>query len=288
MIHTRHVTGQGTCLPSVPAPTNLDFGAVKARQQATWASGDFAVIGATIQSVAEALCDAVDLRAGSDVLDVACGHGNAAIAAARHFCRVRGVDFVPSLLERARERALAERLEIEFSHGDAEALPFPDASFDCALSTFGVMFAPRQELVASELLRVVKPGGRIGLANWTAEGLIGEVFRVLSRFAPPPAGLASPFAWGSERELARLFGPTAEVRVRRAEFAFRYRSPEHWIDVFRTWYGPTKRVFDGLDEARRAELAAALSDLLRRHDRAQDGTLIAPSEYVEVVVEKPR
>jgi ubiquinone/menaquinone biosynthesis C-methylase UbiE len=267
---------------------SLDIAALKARQQATWALGDFSVIGATIQSVAEELCSAVDLRAGSDVLDVACGHGNAALAAARHFCRVRGVDFVPELLERARERARAERLEIEFALGDAEALAFPDASFDCVLSTFGVMFAPRQELVASELLRVLKPGGRIGLANWTAEGLIGDVFRVLSRFAPPPAGVASPFAWGSERELARLFGPAANMRVLKSEFAFRYRSPEHWVEVFRTWYGPTKRVFDGLDEPRRIELSNELCAALSRQNRAHDGTLIAPSEYVEVVIEKPR
>lgn len=284
MTHTIHVTGHAQCTPT-PSAT-LDLGALKARQQATWATGDFAVIGATIHSVAERLCETVDLRAGSDVLDVACGHGNAAIAAARHFCRVRGVDFVPALLERARERARAERFEIEFAPGDAEALPFADASFDFVLSTFGVMFTPHQELAARELLRVCRPGGRIGLANWTSEGLLGELFRAMARFAPPPAGAPSPFAWGSERELARLFPEARSVRTERTHFAFRYRSPAHWVEVFRAWYGPTRRAFEALDDPRRAELEQALIEVLARHDVARDGTLVAPGEYLEVVIEK--
>lgn len=286
MLHTRHLTGRSDCSPTAPVTPTIDFDALKARQRATWASGDFAVIGATLQVVSEELCEAAELRAGSRVLDVACGHGNTAIAAARRFTHVDGVDYVESLLERARERARAERFEIGFALGDAEALPFEDATFDAVLSTFGVMFAPQQELAARELVRVTKPGGRIALANWTPNGLIGEVFRVMTRFVPPPAGVASPFAWGDEEELARLCEGARIVHAERRPFVFRYRSAEHWIDVFRTWYGPTKRAFEALGDLRRAELEAALLDVLRRANVARDGALAAPSEYLEVVLER--
>lgn len=287
MTSTRPIIGGTTCTPVPTHAPELDFVALKARQQATWATGDFAVVGATLQIVSETLCEAVDLRAGSEVLDVACGHGNTAIAAARRFCDVSGVDYVPALLERARERARAERFEIDFSHGDAEALTFPDASFDFVLSTFGVIFTPRHEVAARELLRVCRPGGRIGLANWTPEGFVGETFRLMSRFAPPPAGAPSAFEWGTEDGLLGLFGEGARsVRVERRHLSFRYRSPQHWLEVFRTWYGPTRRAFESLDAPRAAELERALVELLERFNRATDGSLAVPSEYLEVVIEK--
>ncbi len=270
-------------MPSAPV---VDFTALKARQRATWADGDFAVIGATLQIVSEQLCEAVELRAGARVLDVACGHGNTALAAARRFTRVDGVDYVEALLERARERARAERFDIDFRFGDAEELPFDDDSFDTTLSSFGVMFAPRAELAARELVRVAKPGGRIGLASWTRSGLIGQVFAVMSRFVPPPAGVATPFVWGEEAQLERLCAGAQLVKCERRSFVFRYRSPEHWIEVFRTWYGPTKRAFESLDDSARAQLEAALIDVLRSANVARDGALAAPSEYVEVVLEK--
>jgi SAM-dependent methyltransferase len=282
MTTMRHASGGASPAPNTP----LDLTALKARQQATWASGDFAVVGATIVLVSENLCETVDLRPGADVLDVACGAGNTAIAAARRFCKVTGVDYVPALLERARERARAERFEITFAEGDAEALPYPDGSFDFVLSTFGAIFAPRQELVARELLRVCRPGGRIGMANWTPTGFVGDTFRVMSRFAPPPAGAPSPFAWGSDEGLAQLFAGAKSVRTKRTLFDFRYRSPEHWLDVFQTWYGPTRRAFEALDAAQGRELAAALLEMLARHNRAKDGTMVVPGEYLEVVVEK--
>jgi ubiquinone/menaquinone biosynthesis C-methylase UbiE len=269
---------------SKSAPT-VDFAAVKARQQATWGTGDFAVIGATLQVVSENLCEAVDLRAGAKVLDVACGHGNTAIAAARRFCETTGIDYVPTLVERARERAQAERFEIDFRVGDAEQLEFADASFDYVLSTYGVMFTPRQDVAARELLRVCKKGGRIGLANWTPQSMIGDVFRATAQLVPPPAGVPSVFNWGSDAELAKLFG-TNPVRTRRTEFVFRYRSARHFLEVFRTWYGPTRRAFEALPEARRPELERALLDVLERGNRAKDGSFAGPSEYLEVVVEK--
>lgn len=271
------------CLP-VPA---VDFAALKARQQTVWASGDFAVIGATLQLAAEALCEAADLRAGSRVLDVACGHGNTAIAAARRFCEVSGVDYVPALLERARERARAERFAIEFLPGDAEQLPFEAHSFDRVLSSYGVIFAPRQEVAAAELLRVCRPGGCIALANWTPQGFVGEVFALMSSFVAPPAGVASPFEWGTEAGLERLLGGgRAELELRRTSIDFRYRSPVHWLETFRSWYGPTRRVFEQLEPQRRAELERALLELVAARNRADDGTLVVPAEYLEVVARK--
>lgn len=271
---------QGTA--ASPRP---DFAAVKAKQRATWSAGDYAMVGATVQPVADQLCLAVDLRPGQRVLDVATGSGNAALAAARCFTEVTGVDYVPALLARARERAAAERLPVDFRDGDAEALPFPDGSFDVVLSTFGVMFAPDQQRAANELLRVCRAGGRIGLANWTPAGVLGESFRVIAKHVPPPAGLEPAVSWGDARHLQKLFGAgAAALRCTTREFVFRYRSFEHWLDFFRTYYGPVQKTFAALDAAGQAALSADLRQMLTSRNRSGDATLVYPGEYLEVVV----
>jgi len=269
-----------------PSPSaQPDLEAIKARQQATWASGDFGHVGVRLQIVGESLCEAVDLRAGERVLDVAAGNGNASLAAARRFAEVTSTDYVPALLEQGRLRAEAERLAISFQVADAEQLPFADGSFDVALSTYGVMFAPNQGRAAAELLRVVKPGGRIGLANWTPEGFLGGLFRVMSAFVPPPPGLASPMAWGTEPRLVELFGPQAsDIRTTRKTYVFRYRSAEHWVEFFRTYYGPTHKAFAALDETGRRALHAALVEFLRGQNRYSGDGLVVPAEYLEVVI----
>jgi ubiquinone/menaquinone biosynthesis C-methylase UbiE len=208
-----------------------DFAAVKQRQQATWAAGDYAVVGTTLQIVGERLCEAIDLRAGERVLDVAAGNGNATLAAARRFAEVTSTDYVGALLDRGRERAAAERLAVSFQEADAEDLPFADGSFDAALSTFGVMFTPNQEKAAAELVRVVRKGGRVGLANWTPDGFVGQLFKTIGKHVPPPAGVKSPALWGTEARLAELF-PGLEVKATKQVFNFRYRSPGHWLEVF--------------------------------------------------------
>jgi ubiquinone/menaquinone biosynthesis C-methylase UbiE len=267
-----------------PSPVPVDLVAIKARQQATWASGDFAVIGTTLQLVGESLCEAVDLRGGQRVLDVACGNGNATLAAARRFADVTGVDYVPALLAAAQRRAAAEGLAVELHEGDCEALAFADGAFDVVLSTFGCMFAPDQERTASELVRVCRPGGRIGLASWTAEGFIGALFRTVGRLAPPPAGIRSPLQWGSPDRLRELFPHAASITSTRREFAFRYRSPEHFVEVFRTYYGPTHKAFKALDATGRQMLQRDLLALLDEWNSAADGTLVASSEYLESVI----
>jgi SAM-dependent methyltransferase len=262
-----------------------DYQAIKTRQRATWAAGDFGRIGVTLQIVGETLCEAADVRSSDRVLDVAAGNGNASLAAARRFADVTSTDYVPELLAQGERRADAEGLTMATRVADAEDLPFPDGAFDVALSTFGVMFAPDQRRAAAELLRVVKPGGRIGLASWTPEGFIGELFRVIGRLVPPPAGLASPAAWGSEPRIVELFGPRAhDLRTQRKDFLFRYRSAEHWIDVFRTYYGPVHKAFAALDAAGQVALEQALRALLARFDRGGGGALVVPGEYLEVVV----
>ena len=271
---------------AAPGPAASDLAAIKARQQATWASGDYAVVGTTLQIVGERLCEAVDLRAGERVLDVAAGNGNATLAAARRFAEVTSTDYVEALLERGRERAAAERLPATFRAADAEALPFGDGSFDVVLSTFGVMFTPDQERAAAELYRVVRPGGRIGLANWTPEGFVGQLFRAVARHVPPPAGVRPPVLWGSEARLAELF-PAGRVAVTPRHFNLRYRSAEHWLEVFRAYYGPTHRAFAALDAAGQAALAAELVALVGRLNRGGPASLVVPAEYLEVVITKP-
>jgi ubiquinone/menaquinone biosynthesis C-methylase UbiE len=272
--------------PAAPPPAP-DLGAIKARQQATWSAGDYGVIGTRLQIVGEALCEAVDLRAGNRVLDVAAGNGNASLAAARRWGEVVATDYVPALLDDARARATADRLAIEFREADAEDLPFPDGSFDVVLSTFGVMFTPNQERAAAELVRVCRPGGKIGLANWTPESFIGQLFKTIGKHVPPPPGLKSPALWGTEVRLAELFASAAEeIDAQRREYVFRYRSPAHWLEVFRTFYGPTHKAFGALDAANQHALAEDITALLRRFNRSGDESLVLPSEYLEVVITK--
>jgi ubiquinone/menaquinone biosynthesis C-methylase UbiE len=272
-------------MKTLSSTPTLDFGAIKSRQQATWSSGDFGRIGVLLQIVGETLCEAVDVRAGDNVLDVAAGNGNASLAAARRYADVTSTDYVPELLEQAARRAEAEGLPILTRVADAEDLPFGDGEFDVALSTYGVMFAPNQERAAAELIRVVRPGGRIGLANWTPEGFIGELFRVIGRFVAPPAGLMPPAAWGTETRIVELFGTRAvDIRTERKHFVFRNLSAEHWIEVFRRYYGPVLRAFEALSPDRQEQLHASLLELLGRHNRGGHDALIVPGEYLEVVV----
>jgi SAM-dependent methyltransferase len=265
--------------------TQPDLAAVKARQQAAWSSGDYAVVGTTLQLVGEQLAEACDLRWDQQVLDVAAGNGNATLAAARRGARVTSTDYVAGLLERGAERARAERLDIVFKVADAEALPFADASFDAVLSTFGVMFAPDHQRSADEMLRVCRPGGRIGLANWTPDSLIGRLFKVLGRYMPPPAGVQPPSLWGSELHLKKLFGDgAASIAVTPRQFNFRYRSSAHFVDIFRTWYGPVHKAFGALPAEKAAALERDMIELFDAANRAGAGSFVAPSEYVEVVV----
>jgi ubiquinone/menaquinone biosynthesis C-methylase UbiE len=262
-----------------------DYASIKTRQQATWASGDYALIGTTLQLVGERLIEAVDLKAGERVLDVAAGNGNATLAAARHFAEVTSTDYVPALLDRGRERALAERFAVTFEEADAEDLPFDDGEFDVALSTFGIMFTPDQDKAAAEMSRVLRQGGRIGLANWTPDGFIGQLFKLIGKHMPPPAGVKSPALWGTETRLAELF-PGHRIEVKSQIFHFRYKSPDHWLDIFKTYYGPTHRAFAALDGQKVAALEADIRALLERMNRGGKDTLIVPSEYLEAVVTK--
>jgi ubiquinone/menaquinone biosynthesis C-methylase UbiE len=262
----------------------VDLSAVKSRQQATWSSGDYAVIGTTLSLTGELLCEAVELRPGQQVLDVAAGNGNATLAAARRWADVTSTDYVAALLERGRARAAAEGLPVTFQEADAEDLPFADRSFDVVLSVFGVMFTPDQEQAAQELLRVCRPGGTIGLANWTPEGFIGHVFRAIGKYVPPAPGVRPPSLWGSEQRLGELFGDgIAKLTANRRMFVFRYRSADHWMEVFRTYYGPILKAFAALDAEGQAGLDRDLRELLQRFNQGGDTTLAVPSEYLEVV-----
>lgn len=264
-----------------------DFSAFKQRLQTTWASGDFAVIGTTLQIVGESLAEAADVNAGERVLDVAAGNGNASLAAARRFAQVTSTDFVPHLLDKGAARARAEGLDITFEAADAECLPYANGSFDAVLSTFGVMFAPDHAKSAQELLRVTRSGGRIGLANWTPEGFLGDLFRLVGGFVPPPAGVPSPLLWGSELHIVALFGPqAADIRCVRKRFNFRYHSASHFISIFRNFYGPTHKAFAALDEERQKRLNEALDQLLQRRNVGAAAALLVPGEYLEIVITK--
>lgn len=268
--------------PSTPAPEqapNLptpDFAAIKQRQQATWASGDFAIIGVTLQIAGESLAEALDIRAGERVIDIAAGNGNATLAAARRFAHVTSTDYVPALLEKGHARAAAEGLAVDFHEADAEALPFHDGSFDVALSTFGIMFAPDHARAASEMMRVVRPGGRIGIANWTPDGFIGNLFKTVGKFVPPPAGLTPPPRWGTEDYLRQLFGNNAAS----------YGSTAHWLQVFRDYYGPVHKAFNALDPAGQQALQDEILALLERFNVSGDDSLVVPAEYLEAVIVK--
>lgn len=264
-----------------------DYTAIKQRQQTTWASGDFAVIGTTLQIVGESLAEAADIRAGEQVLDVAAGNGNATLAAARRFAHVTSTDYVPALLDKGHGRALAEGLQVKFEVADVEALPFANASFDGVLSTFGAMFAPDQQRTANEMMRVLRHGGRLGMANWTPDGFVGQLFKVIGRHVPPPAGLKSPALWGTELHLAELFGSqAARLRCQRRFFQFRYLSAAHWIQVFRDFYGPTHKAFASLDSQGQQALERDITTLLEAGNTAGPHSLVVPGEYLEVVVTK--
>ncbi|BDA82914.1 hypothetical protein Sa4125_04560 [Aureimonas sp. SA4125] len=264
-----------------------DLGALKARQQAAWASGDYAVVGTTLQIVGERLCEAVDLRAGERVLDVAAGNGNASLAAARRFADVTSTDYVEALLDAAGRRAVAEGLALDLQVADAEKLPFPDAAFDVALSTFGVMFTADHHAAARELQRVVRRGGRIGLASWTPEGFIGQLFATIGKHVAPPPGAKSPSAWGTQGWIDQEFAPrAATIAVVRQTFVFRYRSPDHWLDVFRTWYGPVLKAFAAVDETGKLALSRDILALIDTFNTAKDGTMVVPSEYLEIIIHR--
>lgn len=272
---------------AVPASAPPDLTAIKLKQRATWASGDFAIIGTTLQIVGETLAEAADVCAGDEVLDVAAGNGNATLAAARRFARVTSTDYVPDLLDKGAARARAEGLAVKFEVADAEALPFAADSFDVVLSSFGMMFTPNHAKTAAEALRVVRSGGRIGMANWTPEGFIGRLFKLVGRHVPPPAGLASPALWGTEPHIVQLFGREAsDIRCERKMFNFRYESPAHWVQIFRDFYGPTHKAFAALPPAGQARLEADLIALLEDLNVGGTRSLVVPGEYLEIVIVK--
>lgn len=272
---------------NIQATAEIDFTAIKAKQNATWASGDYAVIGTTLQIVGERLAEAVNLAPGSRVLDVAAGNGNATLAFARQWHDVTSTDYVGSLLDKGRARAEAEGFDLRFQVADAEALPFADGAFDAAVSTFGVMFTPNQNASASELLRVVRKGGKIGLANWTPEGFIGEVFKLIGAYVPPPQGVSSPAQWGYRTWLEQVFATRVrKLKVEKQYFNFRYQSPEHFLDVFRRLYGPVHKAFGALDPTAQENLRAEFLDLINQHNTAMDGSMLVPSEYAQVLIDK--
>jgi len=271
-------------MTTTPSTATVDLEAVKSRQQLTWSSGDYAVLGSTLQIVGESLCEAVDVSAGSLVLDVAAGNGNAALAAARRGGEVTASDYVEALLDQAGRRAAADGLRLETRVADAEDLPFGDDSFDFVLSTFGVMFTPNPERAAAELIRVCRPGGRIGLANWTPDGFVGRMFGIVGRHVPPPAGVPSPLAWGTEGRLHELFDDVARVEVVRRQFTFRFRSPADYFETFQAFYGPVVQAWKALDAEGRESLRDQLVALAEEANRDTSGSLKVPSDYLEVVV----
>lgn len=267
--------------------TTPDFDAIKSKQKLMWASGNYAKVGSTLQLSGELLCESMGLSAGQTVLDVAAGNGNATLAAARRFCRVTSTDYVQDLLDQSMARAQAEGMQVNYQLADAENLPFADNQYDNVVSTFGVMFAPNQVKAASELLRVCKPGGRIGLANWTPDSFIGQLFKTIGRYVPPLAGVSSPANWGSESFIEVNFAPQAQhMAIQRRDFLFRYLSAQHWLEEFRTYYGPTHKAFNALVSEQQLALANDILGLLEKYNVAIDGTLIVPSTYLEIVITK--
>ena len=274
------------CRPPVGAKKPaVDLNAIKAKQQAAWSSGDYAIIGTTLQIVGERLAEAMDLRAGQTVLDVAAGNGNMTLAAARRWCEVTSTDYVESLLEFGRKRAEAERLQVKFQIADAEDLPFAGASFDAVVSTFGGMFSPDQDRTAAEMVRVCRSGGRIGLANWTPEGFIGQMFKTIGKYLPPPTGVKSPAVWGTQEWVQTTFGAAAStITAQPRHFTFRYRSAQHFLDIFRIYYGPMLKAFEALEETGGKALARDIIVLVGRFNTSGDQTMVVPGEYLEVVI----
>ena len=267
--------------------TAPDYSAIKTKQRGAWGAGDYSVVGVTLQIVGERLCEALDVRSGDRFLDVAAGNGNVSLAAARRFCEVTSSDYVPELLERGRQRAELEGFDIAFQEADAEDLPFADGAFDKTASSFGVMFTPNQDRAAAELLRVTRSGGKIGLANWTPDSFIGQLFKTIGKHLPPPAGLQSPALWGTESRLNEFFGANSSmIDITPQNYVWRYRSAQHWLELWKEVYGPLQKAFAALDEDAQGALASDLIDLIDRNNIATDGTMVVPAEYFEVVVTK--
>lgn len=267
--------------------TGPDYNAIKAKQQIAWGSGDYSRVGVTLQITGEQLCEAMDLRAGQTVLDVAAGNGNASLAAARRFCKVLSTDYVPDLLEHSQQRAQADGLAIDYQQADAEKLPFYNSRFDNVVSTFGVMFTPNQAQTASELIRVCKPGGKIGLVNWTPKGFIGQLFKIIGQYITPPTGLNSPAAWGTKAFIETNFGSHASsIQLKERNFVFRYQSPQHWLDIFSTYYGPLVKTYEALDKHTSKRFSNEILDLIDKLNTADDGTMVVASEFLEVIVTK--
>lgn len=262
-----------------------DYEVIKTKQKTAWSSGDYGRVGVTLQITGEQLAESMDMRSGQSVLDVAAGNGNVTLAAARRFCRVTSTDYVSELLDQSRVRADAEGLCVEYRQADVEQLPFAEQSFDHVVSTFGVMFAPNQSASANELIRVCKPGGHIGMANWTPEGFIGQVFKTIGKYVTPPSGVKSPALWGTDGFLQEHFGHACPcIQATPKTFCFRYNSPAHFMDVFRTYYGPVLKTFEALDNAKRASLQSDMLALIESLNVARDGTMVVPSDYLEIVI----
>jgi SAM-dependent methyltransferase len=265
----------------------VDFAAVTTRQQQMWATGDFHRIGVTTVIVGERLVRAVGVRAGQHVLDVAAGAGNTSLAACRRFGEVIASDYVPDLLATAARRAEAEGLPLKTEVADAQNLPYPDASFDVVLTTFGAMFAPDQEKTASELLRVLKPGGKLGMANWTPTGFIGRLFAVGAKHVPPPPGVDPPSRWGTGDGVQQLLGSRgASLELKEREMEFVYPSASYMLELYKTWFGPTATQFAMLDEAGQTAYTKDLMSLYGEWNRAPDDTVLIPAAYLEVVATK--
>jgi len=264
-----------------------DFEEIKNKQQNVWASGDFSIVAWNTLYIGEKLCEAVDFRAGQKILDVATGSGNTALSAARRFGEVTGIDYVPALIEKAKERSAIDKLPVDFRVADCENMPFPDGSFDVVLSTFGSMFAPDHEKAAQELLRVCKPNGKIGLANWSPEGFWGEIFRLRGKYIPPEENLKPPGEWGTEQRIKELFeNHTSEIKINKRTALFRYKSVEHFIEFFKTYFGPILKTFEALDEQQQNQYQKDIEQKVIQFNQSGDNTVVIPAEYLEIVMVK--
>ena len=256
-------------------------------QREMWSAGDFTAIGGLTVLVGELLCEEADLRAGQRVLDVATGSGNTALSAARRWCSVTGIDFVPHLLDTARKRASLELLDIEFKEGEAENIPFPDESFDAVLSTFGCMFAADQQKAANEITRVCKKGGKIALSCWTPDSSFGEFSRLMATYITPPPNTRPPIVWGSKEGIERLFGDRiSSLRTSRRTNYIRYPSPQLYLEHSKKYFGPLIKAYESLNEIEQFDLTKSVTEWVGRHNRSADETVLIPTDYLEIVATK--